>query len=250
MTAKTASDIRVMTKTCRLAADTLIEAGKHVKAGITTNDLDKIVHDYILSHGAIPSPLYYHGFPKSICTSVNGIICHGIPDDTILKEGDIINIDVTTYKNGFHGDTSATFLVGEVSEKAKKITEVALQAMMKGIEAVGPECRTGDIGFAIDKFVTRQGFFTVKQLGGHGIGREFHESPFIPSFGKKRKGIEIKPYTTFTVEPMINETRVSIGELDILNSSIKVYTTSDESLSAQFEHTILSTDSGYEILTI
>ena len=249
MTPKTASDIKSMEKVCQLAAQTLKHAGTFVRAGITTNEINQIIHDYTLSHDAKPAPLNYNGFPKSICTSVNHCICHGVPDDVPLKEGDIINIDVTSYKYGFHGDTSATFFVGEVSEKAKDITEVAEAAMYKGIEAIRPTGTTGDIGFAINKFVTRKGYFAVREIGGHGIGREFHEDPFVPSFGKKGKGDRLTPFGTITVEPMVNENDKPIVELDIPNSTIRYYETQDKTLSAQFEHTVLITDTGYEILT-
>lgn len=249
MTVKSANDIRLMEKTCQLAAQTLAHAGKYVREGVTTNELDKIVYDYTLTHDATPSPLNYHGFPKSICTSVNQVICHGVPDDRPLKAGDILNIDVTTYKNGFHGDTSATFFVGEVSEEARKITEVAKEAMYKGIEEVRPQGTTGDIGYAINRYVTRRGFWVVREIGGHGIGRQFHEDPFVPSFGKKGRGDRLLPYATITVEPMINQTDARIEEFEIADSTIKYYLTSDGSLSAQFEHTVLVTDTGYEILT-
>ena len=249
MNVKTASDIKSMEKVCQLAAQTLVHVGKFVRPGITTNELDQIVYDYTLSNDAKPAPLNYNGFPKSICTSVNHCICHGVPDDQPLKEGDIVNIDVTSYKFGFHGDTSATFFVGEVSEAAKKITEVAEGAMYKGIEAIRPTGTVGDIGFAINKYVTRKGYFAVKEIGGHGIGKEFHEDPFVPSFGKKGKGDRLKPFGTITVEPMVNENNKAIKEFDIPNSTIKYYETQDKTLSAQFEHTVLITDSGYEILT-
>jgi methionyl aminopeptidase len=249
MTVKTASDIKAMEKVCQLAAQTLQHVGRFVKPGITTNELDKIVHDYTLSHDAKPAPLNYNGFPKSICTSVNHCICHGVPDETPLQEGDIVNIDVTSYKYGFHGDTSATFFVGEVSEKARAITEVAEQAMYKGIEAIRPTGCVGDIGFAINKFVTRKGYFAVREIGGHGIGRDFHEDPFVPSFGRKGKGVRLQPFVTITVEPMVNENNKPIVERSIPNSTIRYYETPDRTLSAQFEHTVLVTDSGYEILT-
>lgn len=239
-----------METTCQLAARTLSNVAKYVRPGITTNELDQIVYDYILSHNATPSPLNYHGYPKSICTSINDVICHGVPDETILKNGDIINVDVTTYKDGFHGDTSATFYVGEVSDEAIKLCETAKEAMLKGIEVIQPFATTGDIGFAINRYATRQGYWVVKEIGGHGIGREFHEDPFIPSFGKKGKGERLLPHSTFTVEPMINQTSAPISERIIPHSTIKYYVTSDGSLSAQFEHTILVTDSGYEILTL
>jgi methionyl aminopeptidase len=249
VTIKTAEDIRLMEKVCKLAAQTLYHTAKFVRPGITTDELDKIAHDFTLSNEAKPAPLGYHGFPKSICTSVNEVICHGVPDSTVLKEGDIINIDITCYKHGFHGDTSATFYVGEVSEEAKRITECAKNAMMKGIEAITPRGTTGDIGFAINKFVTKNGYHIVRDIGGHGIGRSFHEEPFVPSYGKKGRGDILMPGGTITVEPMINESARAIVEHDIPHSSIKWYTTGDRKLSAQFEHTVLITDSGYEILT-
>ncbi len=249
MTVKTASDIKAMEKVCRLAAETLQYVSQFVKPGITTNELDKIVYDYTLTHDAKPAPLNYLGYPKSICTSVNHCICHGLPDDTPLKVGDIVNVDVTTYKYGFHGDTSRTYFVGEVSERAKNITEAAEAAMYKGIEAITPNGTVGDIGFAINKFVTRKGYHVVKEIGGHGIGREFHEAPFVPSFGNKGKGDRLIPFGAITVEPMINETALPIVEFPIPNSQHSYYETKDKSLSAQFEHTILITDVGYEILT-
>lgn len=249
MTVKTASDIKAMEKVCRLAAETLQHVAQFIKPGITTNELDKIVYDYTLSNDAKPAPLNYHGFPKSICTSVNECICHGVPDDRPLKDGDIVNVDVTSYKYGFHGDTSATYFVGDVSEKAKKITQVAEGAMYKGIEAITPNGTVGDIGFAINKFVTRKGYYAVQEIGGHGIGKDFHEDPFVPSFGRKGKGADLKPFGCITVEPMINENNKAIVEFDIEGSSVKYYETQDKTLSAQFEHTVLITDAGYEILT-
>lgn len=244
------NEIELMKKSCRLAARTLEHAKGFVKAGITTNEIDQIIHDYILSHGAKPSPLGYHGYPKSSCTSINSVVCHGVPDETVLKEGDIINVDVTTFYEGFHGDTSATFMIGNVSEKAKDITQMAYECMMKGIEAITPFGTTGDIGFAIDKHASRKGYTTVKEIGGHGIGRIFHDEPFIPSMGKKGKGPSLVPWRCFTVEPMVNESPAPLKEYDIPNSSIKWYTTGDNTLSAQFEHTVLVTDTGYEILTV
>lgn len=250
MTVKTANDIRDMEKSCRLAAETLAYAKKHVRAGISTNELDQIVYDYIRSHDAVPSPLNYHGYPKSICTSINDVICHGVPDNTVLRDGDILNVDVTVYKYGFHGDTSFTCFVGEVSEKAKKITEAAFNAMHKGIDEVRPNGTTGDIGFAVNKYVTSRGFHVVKEIGGHGIGRAFHEDPFVPSFGKKGRGEPLKAWGTITVEPMINETGAPYVEMPIPGSTHKYYKTGDGTLSAQFEHTVLITDVGHQILTL
>ena len=249
MTTKTPDEIKLMEKVCRLAAETLTHTAKFVRAGITTGELDKIAHDFTLSHDAKPAPLGYYGFPKSICTSINDVICHGVPDETVLKDGDIVNIDVTCLQNGFHGDTSMTVYVGEPSTSARKIVECAEQAMFKGIEAVQPWGTTGDIGFAVNKFVMKNGYHVVREIGGHGIGRGFHEEPFVPSFGKKGRGDRLKPWGTITVEPMINETAAELVEKSIPNSTIKYYLTKDRSLSAQFEHTVLITDSGYEILT-
>lgn len=234
----------------RLAARTLEHAGKFVRAGITTNEINKIVHDYTLSNGAVPAPLNYNGFPKSVCTSVNSCICHGVPDDTVLKNGDIINVDVTCILDGFFGDTSRTYFVGEVSDLAKDLTDCAEKAMLKGIEEVKPHATTGDIGFAINKLVTKRGYFVVREIGGHGIGKIFHDDPFVPSYGKKGRGPKLMPWTCITVEPMINATDADMEEFDIPGSTIKYYHTADRSLSAQFEHTVLVTDRGFEIMTL
>ena len=239
-----------MQSVCKLAARTLEYVGQFVKEDITTDELDKIVYDYTLSHGAKCAPLNYHGYPKSICTSVNQVVCHGVPNSYKLKKGDIINVDVTSLADGFHGDCSATFAVGQVSEQAKAIIQAAEQARDKGIEVIVPGATTGDIGFAIDKFVTRKGYNSVKEIGGHGIGRIFHDEPFVPSFGKRGKGDLLIPWHCITVEPMVNEGVAAIKEFDIPGSSHKYYETADGKLSAQFEHTILVTDTGYEILTL
>ncbi len=243
-------EIRKMELVCKLAARSLEYIGTFVKAGITTQELDQIVYDHTLSLGCEPACLGYHGYPKTICSSVNNIICHGLPDGTKLKNGDIINLDITHKKDDFFGDCSATFFVGEVSQKAKDVTQAALEARNLGIEMLRPGLTTGDIGFAIDKFITRKGFTTVKEIGGHGIGRKFHDEPFVPSYGKKGRGDVLVPWTCLTVEPMVNEGSASIKEVDIPNSSIKYYETTDGKLSAQFEHTLLITDSGYQILTL
>lgn len=239
-----------MEKVGKLAAQTLYHTAKYLRAGMTTDELDKIAYDFTLTNGAKPAPLGYNGFPKSICTSVNHVVCHGVPGPEVLKDGDIINIDVTCLLDGFHGDTSATFFVGEVSDQAKRITDAAKRAMEKGIEAISAFGTTGDIGFAINKFTTKQGYYVVEEIGGHGIGRVFHEDPFVPSFGKKGRGDRLLPGGTITVEPMINETAAEILEHAIPNSTIKWYTTADKTLSAQFEHTVLITDGGPQILTV
>jgi len=246
----TKEEIKKMEFVCRLAARTLTYAGKFVKAGITTDELDKIVYDYTLANNANPACLGYHGYPKTICTSINQVICHGLPDSTKLKNGDIINIDVTSEKDGFFGDCSATFMVGEVSKEAQNIVQVAREARDRGIEAVRPGGTTGDIGFVTEKFVSRHGYTVVKEIGGHGIGRKFHDEPFVPAFGKKGRGDLLVPWQCITVEPMVNEGRPDIIEVDIAGSTIKYYETIDGKLSAQFEHTILVTDVGYEVLTL
>jgi methionyl aminopeptidase len=243
-------EIKKMQFVCRLAARTLNYVAKYVKEGVTTDELDKLVYDYTLTNNANPACLGYHGYPKTICTSVNSVVCHGVPGDYKLKAGDIINIDITSEKDGFFGDTSATFIVGEASAVATDLVEVAKMARDKGIEIIAPGITTGDIGFVTDRFVTRRGYTTVKEIGGHGIGRKFHEEPFVPAFGKKGRGDVLVPWQCITVEPMVNEGVASIKEFDIKNSTIKWYTTSDNKLSAQFEHTVLVTDTGYEILTL
>lgn len=251
MTVLGKKDIRRMRVAGRLAARILAEVGRHVRPGISTEQLNRIADDLTLSLGARSAPLGYRGYPKSICTSVNHCICHGLPGDYVLQEGDIVNVDITCIKDGFHGDTSRTFYVGEVSERAQAITHCAYEAMCKGIEQVCAGSTTGDIGFAINKYVTRRGFYPVKEIGGHGIGRKFHEDPFVPSFGKKGHGDVLLGNSCITIEPMVNETAAAIKELDISGSEIKYYETSDKSLSAQFEHTVLIWGEGKscEILT-
>ena len=246
-------EIPLMRSACQLAARLLEYIEPYIQPGVTTDRLDQLCHEYILDHGATPAPLGYLGFPKSICTSVNDCICHGVPDSRPLQEGDMVNVDVTCIKEGFHGDTSKTFFVGEVSQRVKDLTDCAFQAMQKGIEAIRPNGTTGDIGFAVSRFVTRQGFFPVREIGGHGIGRKFHDDPFVPSVGKKGRGDILPPWSCITVEPMINELSQDIREFPIPNSSVKYYHTVDQGLSAQFEHTILVRDGtegvNYEILT-
>lgn len=244
-------EIKKMTVACRIAADTLAYLDKYVKAGISTNEIDELANDYMMSRGAKSACIGYHGYPKYTCTSVNQVVCHGVPDDkTILKEGDIVNVDVTSWIDGFFGDTSKMYMIGNVSDEAKDIVEVAMLARDKGIEAITPRGFTGDIGFETNKLVTRRGYTTVKEIGGHGVGRLFHEEPFVPSFGKKGKGDRLVPFHCITVEPMINQGTDEIVEYNIHGSNIKYYNTADGKLSAQFEHTVLVTDTGYEILTL
>lgn len=244
---KSSREIELMRGTCKLAANTLKFAGEKVRVGMSTEEINTLVHEYITSRGAYPSPLNYHGFPKSVCTSLNNVICHGIPSEKdILKDGDILNIDITTYLNKFHGDTNATFLVGNVRPEIRKLVEVTYECMMKGIAAIHPGGRTGDIGAAIAELAHNHGYSVVKDYCGHGIGREFHEEPQIIHIAKKGTGVDLKPGMTFTVEPMIN---IGTPDTKLLKDGWTVIT-KDNSWSAQFEHTILVTDNGYEILTI
>ena len=243
-------EILKMRIACQLAAKVLTYTSKFIKSGMTTLELDKIADDYTLSLGAVSACIGYHGYPMSTCISPNQVVCHGLPGDYKIKEGDILNVDVTVKKDGFFGDTSKTFMVGHVSQSAKDLVQTAFEAMMVGIEAITPTGWTGDIGFETNKFVTRKGYTTIKEIGGHGIGRVFHSEPFVPAWGKKGKGEKLQPWTCFTVEPMVNEGSDEFIEKPIPGSSIKYYETLDGKLSAQFEHTILLTDSGYEILTL
>ncbi len=250
MTPLSQDEIPKMRAACRLAAKTLNHVGRFVREGITGLELDSIIHDFTLSAGAVPAPLGYHGFPKSSCVSINSVICHGVPDETKLKSGDLVNIDVTCILDGFYGDTSRTFFVGEVSQEAKDLADCAEKAMFRGIEEVRPFATTGDIGFAINKMVTKRGYHVVREIGGHGIGKIFHGDPFVPSYGKKGRGPKLAPWCCVTVEPMINQTESHMVECDIPGSEIKYYLTGDGTLSAQYEHTVLVTDSGHEILTV
>lgn len=244
-------EIKKMTVACRIAADTLTYLDKYVKAGISTQEIDELANDFMLSRGAKSACIGYHGYPKYTCTSVNEVVCHGLPDvNTILKEGDIVNVDVTSWIDGFFGDTSKMYMIGNVSAEARDLVETAMMARDKGIEAITPNGFTGDIGFEINKLVTRKGYTTVKEIGGHGVGRKFHEEPFVPSFGKKGKGDRLIPFHCITVEPMVNQGVEDVVEFNINDSSIKYYNTADGLLSAQFEHTVLVTDTGYEILTL
>lgn len=244
---KSKREIQLMRETCLLAAQTLTYIKPFVKPGATTEELNQLCHEFILKHDAIPAPLNYHGFPKSICTSPNDVICHGIPDESVVvKDGDILNIDVTTILNQFHGDTNRTFYVGEVSEENKKLVKVTYECMMAGIAQVRPGGRIGDIGAVIEEMANDHGYGVVHEYCGHGIGRGFHEEPQVVHYGVRGTGAEIVPGMTFTVEPMINlgkrYCRVLKDEWTVI--------TKDGKNSAQFEHTVLVTEDGYEILTI
>jgi len=228
-----------------IAAGALDEVAKIIKPGITTNEIDNLCYEFINDNGACSAPLFYRGFPKSCCTSANHVICHGIPQDKILNEGDIVNVDVTAFKNGWHGDTSRMFYVGEVSVKAKKLTEVTYKSMMKAIKILNKDISLGDIGSTIQNYVEQEGFSVVRDFCGHGIGRVFHKEPNILHYGKKGAGPKLKTGMIFTIEPMINEGKY---ETKMLNDGWTAVT-KDKKLSAQFEHTIGITETGYEIFT-
>ena len=247
MTIKSKREIELMRKSCALAANTLEFIAPYVKAGVSTQKLNDLCHDYIMSHDALPSPLNYKGYPKSICTSINEVICHGIPSDkAILKEGDIVNVDITVYLNKFHGDTSKTFCVGEVSPEIKKLVDVTYQCMMVGIEQVRPGGRLGDIGAAVAELAHRHGYSVVEEYCGHGIGRDFHEEPQVVHNSERNTGLVFQPGMIFTVEPMIN---MGVKHCKLLKDGWTVLT-ADRKHSAQFEHTVLVTDDGVEILTL
>jgi len=240
-------EFAAMRKAGRLAAEVLDFITPHVQPGVTTDRLDRLCHGFIVDHGAIPAPLNYRGFPRSICTSINHVVCHGIPGDRVLEEGDILNIDITVILDGWHGDTSRMFLVGDkVSVKAKKLVDVTYEAMMRGIGVVKPGATLGDIGHAIQSYAEFHRFSVVRDFCGHGIGRIFHDAPSILHFGKAGEGLALREGMFFTVEPMINAGRY---EVKILSDGWTAVT-KDKSLSAQFEHTIGVTATGHEIFTL
>jgi methionyl aminopeptidase len=231
----------------RLAAEVLDMIAQHVVPGVTTEELDRLCHEYIVNvQKAIPANVNYKGYPKTLCTSVNHVVCHGIPGDRVLKGGDILNIDVTVIKDGFHGDTSRMYFVGKPSVQAQRLTEVCFEAMWRGIRKVRPGARLGDIGHAIQTYVEAQNFSVVREYCGHGIGRVYHEDPQVLHYGEPDTGIELKPGMTFTVEPMVNAGRRHVR---LLPDGWTVVT-KDHSLSAQWEHTVLVTASGHEVLTL
>jgi methionyl aminopeptidase len=228
-----------------LAAETLDEVTSYVKPGTPTDKLDKICYEFIRDNGGYSAPLFYRGFPKSCCTSSNHIVCHGIPSDKYLKEGDIVNIDVTAIVNGWHGDTSRMFFVGEVSIKSKNLVQITYNSMMKAISIIKSGINLGDIGEIIQTYVEKKGFSVVRDFCGHGIGKTFHEPPNILHYGKKGEGIKLEEGMIFTVEPMIN---AGLNNTKLLNDGWTAVT-KDKSLSAQFEHTVGVTKNGFEIFT-
>jgi methionyl aminopeptidase len=247
---KSTREIDAMREVGRLAGDSLTKVAELIRPGVTTNELNQFVHDDTLKKGARPAPLNYRNgdsppFPKSICTSLNEVVCHGIPSQRALRDGDIVNVDITHIYRGFHGDTSATFYVGKPSEEAKLVTEVARRCLELGIAEVRPGARLGDIGAAIQEFAEARGCSVVEDFVGHGIGRKFHDEPKVAHYGERGKGMRLKAGMTFTIEPMIN---LGTHEVEILDDEWTAVT-ADGRLSAQFEHTVLVTATGVEVLT-
>ncbi|HEY6460774.1 MAG TPA: type I methionyl aminopeptidase [Polyangiaceae bacterium] len=243
---KSPREIDLMRRVCRLAAETLEVVGDKIRPGMTTLEIDTIVHEHTLSQGARPAPLHYKGFPRSVCTSVNDIVCHGIPDATVLQSGDIVNVDVTHIFEGFHGDTSATFYIGAPTAEARHVVEVARRSLDVGIVEVREGARLGDIGAAIQEYVEGEGCSVVRDFVGHGIGRKFHDAPQVKHYGKRGTGERLRAGMTFTIEPMVN---VGGWEVEVDPDDKWTVRTADRSLSAQFEHTVLVTREGVEVLT-
>lgn len=249
VTIKSSEEVAMMRKSGRLAAEVLEMIGPHVQAGVSTGELDRLCHDYIVNvQKAIPAPLNYNGFPRSICTSVNHVICHGIPSEgKILKNGDIVNIDITVLKDGFHGDTSKMFLIGEVPDHAQKLCKVTQECLYRAIALVRPGIRLGDIGEIIQKYAEAQRYSVVREYCGHGIGRIFHEEPQVLHYGRSGTGMELQEGMTFTIEPMIN---AGTRHTKLSKKDGWTVTTRDRRLSAQWEHTLAVTADGCEILTL
>ncbi|MCV6611875.1 MAG: type I methionyl aminopeptidase [Amphritea sp.] len=247
ITIKTPEEIEKMRVAGRLAAEVLEMIEPYVKPGVTTDELNQICHDYIVNEqDAIPAPLNYHGFPKSICTSVNHVVCHGIPNDKNLKNGDIINVDITVIKDGYHGDTSKMFYVGKVPPHAERLCEITLECLYKGMELVKPGARLGDIGHVIQQHAESNHYSVVREYCGHGIGKDFHEDPQVVHYGKPGTGVELQEGMCFTIEPMINAGK---RHVKLLKRDGWTVETVDKRLSAQWEHTLLVTADGYEVLT-
>jgi methionyl aminopeptidase len=252
VTIKTGAEIEGMRVAGRLASEVLDYITPFVKPGVTTGELDRLCHDYMVNvQDTVPAPLNYAPgghlpYPKSICTSVNNQVCHGVPGDKVLKNGDIVNLDITVIKDGWHGDTSRMFAAGEASIQARRLMQITYEAMWVGIDHVKPGARLGDIGHAIQRFAENHGYSVVREFCGHGIGLNFHEDPQVLHYGKAGTGLVLEPGMTFTIEPMINAGRRDIRQMPDGWTIV----TKDRSLSAQWEHTVLVTDTGYEVLTV
>ena len=249
---KTTAEIEKMRLAGRLAGEVLDYVEPHVKPGVSTAELDRLCHDYMVNvQGCVPAPLNYAPpgyppYPKSICTSINQQVCHGVPSERQLKKGDIVNLDITTIKDGYHGDTSRMFLVGDCSILAKRLCAISYECLWQGIARVRPGARLGDIGEAIQKHAEKSGFSVVREFCGHGIGLKFHDEPQVLHYGRAGTGVELAAGMTFTIEPMINAGRAAISEMQYGWTIV----TKDHSLSAQWEHTVLVTDNGFEVLTL
>ncbi len=243
---KDAETIERMRVAGQLAARALDEVGRHIEPGVSTDELDRIGHDFLTGHGAYPSTLGYRGFPKSLCTSINEVICHGIPDDTVIADGDIVNIDITAFIGGVHGDTNATFLAGNVDEESRLLVERTREAMMRGIRAVAPGRPLNAIGRVIESYARRFGYGVVRDFTGHGIGTTFHSGLVVPHFDDPAVGVIMEPGMTFTIEPMLT---LGTIDYDIWPDGWTVVT-ADRGRTAQFEHTLVVTADGYEILTL
>jgi methionyl aminopeptidase len=245
-TVQTPEIIERMRRAGRLAAQAVVLAGEHCKPGVTTDDLDRVVHEFLCDHGAYPSTLGYKGFPKSCCTSLNEVICHGIPDSTVIQDGDIVNVDVTAYLDGVHGDTNQTFLVGDVAEEVALLVERTRAATLRGVKAVAPGRPLNVIGRVIEAYAKRFGYGVVRDFGGHGIGESFHSGLFVPHYDNPHLDVIMEPGMTFTIEPMIT---LGSHRHEIWSDGWTVVT-KDRRWTAQFEHMVAVTESGYEILTL
>jgi len=243
---KDADTIERMRVACRLAAQALEEVGRHVQPGVTTDYLDKVGHEFLIERGAYPSPLGYRGYPKSLCTSLNEVICHGIPDDTVIADGDIVNLDITAYIGGVHGDTNGTFLAGNVDEESRLLVERTREAMMRGIRAVAPGRSMNVIGRVIESYAKRFGYGVVRDFTGHGIGTTFHSGLIVPHYDDPGSSVTIETGMTFTIEPMLTLGAITY---DVWPDGWTAVT-KDRKRTAQFEHTILVTEDGHEILTL
>ena len=242
---KTPEQIEGIRRAGLLVGELLTEVEKILRPGLSTNAINTLVHDYTVSHGAIPAPLNYRGFPKSVCVSVNDVICHGIPSERVLLDGDIVNVDVTPILDGYYADANKTFLIGNVSADARKVVAVARESLRRAIAVVAPGRTVGDIGWAIQSYAEEQGCSVVREFVGHGVGLQFHERPDIPHYGRAGKGVELVPGMTFTIEPMINLGRKELYVQDDEWTAV----TADHSLSAQFEQTLAVTEDGCDVLT-
>ncbi len=242
---KTLRDVNGIRAACQMAAETLLLVGDEIRAGMSTEDINRLVHEDTVRRGGWPAPLNYHGFPKSVCTSVNEVVCHGIPGSQVLQNGDIVNVDVTTIFEGYFGDTSATFFIGDVSEQARNVVEISRKCLDLAIAEVRDGARLGDIGAAIQEYAEGRGHSVVRAFVGHGIGKVFHEAPQVSHVGKRGSGMRLKAGMVFTIEPMIN---VGGYEVEVLADKWTAVTI-DGSLSAQFEHTVVVTKTGCEVLT-